>query len=196
MTSSLGKSKQIIGAHFQTFFLQYSYVLVFLNIHMLFIILKTYDQQFTLTTKKSMHIIFKTTTQKHTGHIRSIFIVSWLWSPYGIGQTIIFSCCGFFLSIFFYRFSSPNLSGHTYFHTWYGLSANLQCMSEMCGMRVAENAGPKKVAKNHHLGTIAQICRTISSQPRSVSTIGKKHVKQQYVLKISPQYGEHRPTNG
>jgi len=25
MTSSLAKSKQIIGAHFQTFFLQYSY---------------------------------------------------------------------------------------------------------------------------------------------------------------------------
>jgi len=68
MTSSLAKTKQIIGAHFQTFFLQYFYVLMFylqyfyvlmfLNIHMLFIILKTYDQQFTLTTKKSLHIIF------------------------------------------------------------------------------------------------------------------------------------------
>ena len=43
----------------------------------------------------------------------------------------------------------------------------------MCGMRLAENAGPKKVAKNRHLGTIAQICRTISSQPRHISTIGK-----------------------
>ena len=32
---------------------------MFLNIHMLFIVLKTYDQQFTLTTKKSLHIIFK-----------------------------------------------------------------------------------------------------------------------------------------
>ena len=33
-----------------------------------------------------------------------------LWSPYVIGQTIIFSSCSFFLlSIFF--FSSPNLSG-------------------------------------------------------------------------------------
>ena len=30
-----------------------------LNIHIYFIILKTYDQQFTLTTKKSLHIIFK-----------------------------------------------------------------------------------------------------------------------------------------
>ena len=32
-----------------------------------------------------------------------------LWSPYVIGQTIIFLPCGYYLSIFF--FSSPNLSG-------------------------------------------------------------------------------------
>jgi len=31
-----------------------------------------------------------------------------LWSPYVIGQTIIFSSCFFF---FFFFFSSPNLSG-------------------------------------------------------------------------------------
>jgi len=36
--------------------------------------------------------------------------VALLWSPYGIGQTIIFLPCGFFLSSFF--LSSPNLSGH------------------------------------------------------------------------------------
>jgi len=35
-----------------------------------------------------------------------------LWSPYGIGQTVIFSSCGFYLlpSVFF---PSPNLSGRT-----------------------------------------------------------------------------------
>jgi len=33
--------------------------LMFLNIQVDLIILKTYDQQFTLTTKKSLHIIFK-----------------------------------------------------------------------------------------------------------------------------------------
>jgi len=32
---------------------------MFLNIRIDWIILKTYDQQFTLTTKKSLHIIFK-----------------------------------------------------------------------------------------------------------------------------------------
>ena len=38
--------------------------------------------------------------------------VSWLWSPYVIGQTIIFSCCGlFFFLLLLSFFSSPNLSG-------------------------------------------------------------------------------------
>jgi len=35
------------------------------------------------------------------------------------------------------------------------------------------NTGRKKVAKNRHLRTIAQLCRIISSQLRRVSTIGK-----------------------
>jgi len=34
-----------------------------------------------------------------------------LWSPYVIGQTIIFLPCGFYLSFVF--FSSPNLSGRS-----------------------------------------------------------------------------------
>jgi len=36
-------------------------------------------------------------------------------------------------------------------------SANLECMSEMCCSRLAANMGRKKVAKNGHLGTIAQL---------------------------------------
>jgi len=59
MTSSLAKSKQIIGAQFETLFLQFSYSLMFLNIQTDLIILKTFNQQFTLTAKKSLHIIFK-----------------------------------------------------------------------------------------------------------------------------------------
>ena len=50
---------RIIGVHFYTFFSTIFLFLTFLNIHIYFIILKTYDQQFTLTTKKSLHIIFK-----------------------------------------------------------------------------------------------------------------------------------------
>jgi len=36
----------------------------------------------------------------------------------------------------------------------------------------------QKMAKNRHLGTIAQLCRAVSSQPRHISTIRKKLVKQ------------------
>jgi len=103
-----------------------------------------------------------------------------LWPPDGIGQAIIFSCSGFYLflllsSIFF---SSPDLSGRTLdvYHTstqWCGPSANLERRSETCCARLAENAGPKKSPKIGHLGTIAQLCRAISSQLRHVSTIGK-----------------------
>ena len=66
----------------------------------------------------------------------------------------------------------------------------------MCCSRLAANTGRKKVAKNRHLGTIAQLRRAISSQLRHISTIGKKLVKQQYVLHMSPQYGELWPTSG
>jgi len=55
----------------------------------------------------------------------------------------------------------------------------LQEASETCCPRLAENTGWKKVAKNPHLGTIAQLSRAISSQLRHVSTIGKKLIKQQ-----------------
>ena len=66
----------------------------------------------------------------------------------------------------------------------------------MCCTRLAGNTARKNDAKNRHLGTIVQICRAISSELRHVSTIGKKLVKQQYLLYMSPQYGELRPTSG
>jgi len=59
-------------------------------------------------------------------------------------------------------------------------------------MRLAGNAGPKKIAKNRHLGTVAQLCRAISSQLRHVSTMGKS-AKQHYVPHTSSQYGELGP---
>jgi len=101
---------------------------------------------------------------------------SLLWPAYVIGQVIIFSpmvSSSFYLSIFF--LSSPNLGCRRlpYIHTWCGLSANVRCRSETCWTWLAENTGCKKVAKNRHLGTIAQFCRAISSQLRHVSTIGK-----------------------
>ena len=38
---------------------------------------------------------------------------------------------------------------------------------------LAGNAGCKKLPKNRHLGTIAQLCQAVSSQLRHISTIGK-----------------------
>jgi len=55
-------------------------------------------------------------------------------------------------------------------HMVWPYSANLECMSEMCCMRLAENTGRKKIAIWHH----RTICRAVSSQLSHVSTIGKK----------------------
>ena len=121
-----------------------------------------------------------------------------LWSSYGIGQAIIFLPCGFFLLSFF---SLPNLSGRrldVYHTSTHGvalvqiLNAGLKCAASGS----LEIQDLKMMHKDRHLGTIAQLCRAISSQLRHVSTIGKKLVKQQYLLQMSLQYGELRPTNG
>jgi len=81
------------------------------------------------------------------------------------------------------------------YHTWCGFSVTLECRSETCCAQLTENTARKNDAKNRHLGTISQICRAISLQLRHVSTIGKKPVKQQYLLLMSPQY-ELQPTSG
>ena len=66
------------------------------------------------------------------------------------------------------------------------LSANLECMSEMCCTRLAGNAGCKKSSKNLHLGTIAQLCQAISWQLRHVSTIGKKNLLNSNISSTCP----------
>jgi len=52
MTSLLPKVNRSSGAYFQTFFLNFSYFLMFLNTQIDLIILDTDVEQFTLTTKK------------------------------------------------------------------------------------------------------------------------------------------------
>jgi len=84
-----------------------------------------------------------------------------------------------------------------YFHTWCGLSANLECMCEMCCTRLDENTGRKKSAKKRHLRTIPQLCRAIFSQVRHVCIDNRKIlVEQQCLLHISSQYGQLRPSSG
>jgi len=100
----------------------------------------------------------------------------------------------FFLLLFFLAQSQRSeIRCLPYFHTWCGLSASLGCRSEMCCTRLAENAGRTKSPKSRHLRTVVKLCRVMSSQLKHLSTIGKKLVKQQYLLQMSPQYGELRP---
>ena len=115
-----------------------------------------------------------------------------LWSPNGIGEDHYIFILSFVLLLLLFCF--PRLISAVaewmsailaHLHTWCGLSANLRWGSETCCTRLAANTGRKKVVKNHHLGTIAQLCRAISSQLRHVSTIGKKLVKQRYLLYMS-----------
>jgi len=74
------------------------------------------------------------------------------------------SRCGHsILQLWFLSFSSPILSGcrldvyHTSTHDLHGLSANLECRSEMYCKRLAEiqNTERKNYAKNSRLRTIA-----------------------------------------
>jgi len=67
---------------FRRIFLQFSYCLMFLNIQIDLIILKTFDQKFTLTTKKSLHIIFKHNYLQNTEYSWHQFIFCWNWSLY------------------------------------------------------------------------------------------------------------------
>ena len=89
-----------------------------------------------------------------------------------------------FWSCFFFL-SSPNLSGRR-------LDVDHTCTHGVALVRIY-NAGLKCAArgsleiqdpKNRHLGTIAQLCRVISSQLRHVPTIGRNRLNSN----ISPTY--------
>jgi len=97
------------------------------------------------------------------------------WNRAGHYIFMLWFLSSIYLSVFFFLTKSQRseIGCLPYFDTWCGTSANLECRSETCCAWLAENTGCKKVAKNRHLGTIAQLCRAISSQLIHVSTIGK-----------------------
>jgi len=67
-------------------------------------------------------------------------------------------------------------------------------MSEMCCTRLAEMQDAK-IAKSpsaHHRTTWSGYIFATKARIDD----RKKLVKQQYLLQMSPQYGEHRPTSG
>ena len=114
-----------------------------------------------------------------------------LWPPCVADADIIF--VRWFLSIFLFfpRLISAvaDWMSTIHIHTIHMVcSANLECRCEMCCTQLAVQD-----PKNRHLAIIAQLCRAISSQVRHVSTIGKKLIKQQYLLHMSLQYGILRP---
>ena len=74
------------------------------------------------------------------------------------------------------------------FHTWCGLSANLECMSETCCTGLDGNTGPKKSLQSRYLGTIEQLCRAIFATKAHIDNRKKNKLSN-----MSPQYGE-RPT--
>jgi len=99
------------------------------------------------------------------------------------------SRCGhyiFAVSFFLSFLSLPNLSGRrpdVYHTSTHGVAlvqiynAGLKCTA-LGSLKIQDS-------KNHHLCIIAHLCRAVSSQLRHVSTIGKKLVKQQYLLHLS-----------
>jgi len=105
-----------------------------------------------------------------------------LWSPYGIGQTIIFSSCGFFFLSFFLLFSSPisqrsEIGCLPYFRTWCGPSVNLECRFDMWCARLAGNAGHKKSPSGQHRTTLSGYIFPTKAHIDN----RKKSVKQQYL---------------
>jgi len=122
---------------------------------------------------------------KQVGNQDSKFVAIGYWNSWLIQQT----------SNFTYSHWSQ-IGFLPYFHTWCGLSADLECRSEMCYMWLAENTGRKNYAKNGHLLSIAQLCWATSFTIKACIDNQKKRVKQQYVLHMSSHYGDLPPTNG
>jgi len=120
---------------------------------------------------------------------------SFLWPPRVADAHIIHLPCSFFLFLLSFLFLACSQPSHIwcllYLHTWCDLSANLGCRSEMCCMRLAENTGRKKSPYEQNRTTLSGYTLRIKAHIDN----RKKTIKQQYLLQMSPQYGELRPTS-
>ena len=101
---------------------------------------------------------------------------SW-YRKYHFIRAALRSRCGHYIFVLLLLsfFSSPNLSGRrldVYHTSTHGVAL---VRIQNAGMKCAASGSLEmQDPKNRHLGTIAQICRAISSQLRLLSTIGKK----------------------
>ena len=114
------------------------------------------------------------------------------------------SRCGHYIFILWFLLSFfPRLTSavgdwmYAYFYTWCGLSANLECRSETCCAPLAEIQDAKyrhkKSPSGHHPTTLSGY---IFATKACIDNRKKSFVKQQYLLHMSLQYGELRPTSG
>ena len=112
-----------------------------------------------------------------------------LWPPNRASRSILvlwFLLSFFFLLFFLCCSQRLDIECLPYFHTWCGLSVNLECTSEMCYTQLAENTACKNYAKNCHLRTIAELCQAISLQLRHVSTVRKVNLLNTSISSTCP----------
>ena len=90
-------------------------------------------------------------------------------------RPLYFCSCSFcLLSSFFLACSLQSQIGCLpYFYTWCGLSANLECRSEMCCTRLAENMGCRTSPSAYHRTTLwgciftTKVCICISNREKT-----------------------------
>ena len=104
--------------------------------------------------------------------------------------SLLFLSSSIYLS-FFLASQRPHVGCLPYF----GPSANLECRSERCCTRLAENTGRKSRQKSSSGPNHANLSGYIFATKARIDN-RKKLVKQQYLLQMSAQYGELRPTSG
>ena len=110
-----------------------------------------------LNARACNHVTLRIVTFRHLNFIFIIMVAC------VANADIIFLSCvvsSIYLSFFFLAYSQPWHNGCLlYFHIWRGLSANLECRSEMSCTRLAEKYRTQKISKKspsgHHRTTLS-----------------------------------------
>jgi len=127
-----------------------------------------------------MVVLLQSPAYRYSDKRRQLYFGRVIMAAHSKEQAIILLPCGlFYLLLSICLYSSPNLSGRRLdvYHTstqWCGLSANLECRSEMCGVQVRWKYRTQKITKESPSG---HHCTNLSGYifaTMHVSTIGKK----------------------
>jgi len=131
----------------------------------------------------------------HTGFAATQWCLRFLiMAAHSNGQAIILRSCDYYLSSpFFLAYSQwLEIGCLPYLHTWCGVSANLECMSEMFCTRLAENTWRKNYAKIAICAPPHNLSGWIFATEACIDN-RKKIVKRQYLLHMFSKYGKLRP---